>query len=133
MDNYTMFELMTKQSILRAHIKTMKKLDKELYDLVEMDKEVYILRSIHYVNDNILKCCQDIETIVAGINSHCTAALDELEEVEGEKDLNSILITWDQAREDNAAALVEGKLPVINNVDDVDPYVTKVGEAGQNG
>lgn len=132
MDNYTMFELMTKQSILRAHIKTMKKLDKELYDLVEMDKEVYILRSIHDVNDNILKCCQDIKTIVAGINSHCTAALDELEEVEGEKDLNSILITWDQAREDNAAALAEGKLPVINDVDDVDPYVA-TGEAEQNG
>lgn len=136
MGEYSMTQLSMKQCLIETHIKRMKKLNHLLAEMVVNDMDKAVMNAIQDICSNIAECAADIKNAGESISSYAFMAGQELkkeEQVKNTKTLNVTLDAWDKSREDNAAALAEGKLPVINNVDDVDPYVTKVGEAGQNG
>lgn len=138
MEQYSMTYLSMKQCLLDVQVKRLKRLNRLVADMAELDEDTSILNSIQDICCDIKKCSDDIKEIAENIKSYATLfefAMNNLVEQQAspEKSLKSTLDALDKSREANAAELAEGKLPVINNVDDVDPYVAKVGEAGQNG
>lgn len=136
MEQYSMTQLSMKQCLIETHIKRMKKLNHLLAEMVvnEMDKAV--MNAIQDICSDIAECAADIKDAGESIGSYAFLAgqeLKEQEKVAQTKTLKSTLYAWDKSREANAGALVEGKLPVINDVEDTNPYIATVGEAKQDG
>ena len=115
MSDYSMTHLSAKQSLIDIQIKRMKKLNCLLAEMVVNEMDIDILNAIQDICQEIKSCASDINKASESIGSYAFMARQELK------------------RAANAAALAEGKLPVINNVDNIDPYVATVGEAEQNG
>lgn len=126
MTDYSMTQLCVKQSLLETHTKRIKRLNHLLAEMVVNEMDTDILNAIESICNEIIDCALAISNAAKGIGTYAVLAGDELvaqEKVASTKTLKATLDAWDQARKDNAAALAEGKLPVINDVDDVDPYV----------
>lgn len=136
MTAYSMTQLCVKQSLLETHTKRMKRLNHLLADTVVNEMDTDILNAIESICNEIIDCTLAISDAAEGIGTYAVRARDELvaqEKMDSTKTLKATLDRWDKAREANAGALAEGKLPVINDVEDSNPYIATVGEAKQDG
>ena len=136
MGEYSMTQLSMKQCLSETHIKRMKKRNHLLAEMVVNDMDKAVMNAIQDICSNIAECAADIKNAGKSISSYAFMAGQELkkeEQVKNTKTLKVTLDAWDKSREANAAALAEGKLPVINDVNDIDPYVSTVGKAEQDG
>ena len=136
MGEYSMTQLSMKQCLIETHIKRLKKLNSLMAEMVVSGMYVSILNSIQDICNDIEKCANDIKNASENIGSYAFMAEQELkeqEQVKNTKTLKVALDAWEKSRETNAAMMAEGNLPVTNDVNDIDPYVSTVGEAEQNG
>lgn len=136
MTDYSMTQLCVKQSLLETHTKRMKRLNHLLAEMVVNEMDTDILNAIESICNEIIDCALAISDAAEGIGAYAVLAGDELvaqEKVASTKNLKATLDSWDKAREANDAVQREGKLAVINDVEDTNPYVASVGEAKQDG
>ena len=137
MSEYNMTQLSMKQNLLETHIKSLKRLNNLLVNMiVNNDMDMDIMNTIQDICKEIQECATRIKDAGGSVSNYAFFAGLELKkekQVMETKTLSGDLDSLDNAKAANAAALAEGKLPVINNVEDFDPYTATVGEAGQNG
>lgn len=136
MTAYSMTQLCVKQSLLETHTKRMKRLNHLLADTVVNEMDTDIMNAVESICNEIIDCALAISDAAAGIGAYAVLARDELvaqEKVARTKTLKAELDSWDKAREANDTVQREGKIPVISDVDDIDPYIATVGEAKQDG
>lgn len=136
MGEYSITQLSMKQSLLETQVERLEKLNKYLAEMCIIDIDEAVMNAIQDICSDIAECAADIKDAGESIGSYAFLAgqeLKEQEKVAQTKTLKSTLDAWDKSREANAGALAEGKLPVINDVEDTNPYVASVGEAKQDG
>lgn len=136
MGEYSITQLSMKQSLLETQVERLEKLNKYLAEMCIIDIDEAVMNAIQDICSDIAECAADIKDAGESIGSYAFLAgqeLKEQEKVAQTKTLKSTLDAWDKSREANAAALAEGKLPVINDVEDTNPYIATIGEAKQDG
>lgn len=136
MGEYSITQLSMKQSLLETQVERLEKLNKYLAEMCIVDMDEAVMNTIQDICSDIAECAADIKNAGESISSYAFMAGQELkkeEQVKNTKTLKVTLDAWDKSREANAAALAEGKLPVINDVEDTNPYIATVGEDKQDG
>lgn len=136
MGEYSITQLSMKQSLLEPQVERLEKLNKYLAEMCIIDIDEAVMNAIQDICSDIAECAVDIKDAGESIGSYAFLAgqeLKEQEKVAQTKTLKSTLDAWDKSREANAGALAEGKLPVINDVEDTNPYIATIGEAKQDG
>lgn len=136
MGEYSITQLSMKQSLLETQVERLEKLNKYLAEMCIIDIDEAVMNAIQDICSDIAECAADIKDAGESIGSYAFLAgqeLKEQEKVAQTKTLKSTLDAWDKSREANAGALAEGKLPVINDVEDTNPYIATIGEAKQDG
>ena len=135
---YSMTQLSNKQNLLDIQIKSLNDMNKLLLEIIVDTSYINTdsMNSIKDICDEIKKCAIDIQAASDKISNYATLAdveLKELIKVNETKTLKSTLDTWDATKAANAIAEAGSILPVVDNVEDIDPYTASVGEAEQNG
>lgn len=102
MCDYSMTQLSAKQSLLDIQIKRMKKLNYLLAEMIVLDMDVSIMKSIQDICKDIEKCANDIKNASENIDSYAFMAGQKLkgqESVFDTKNLKVMLDSIDEAGE----------------------------------
>ena len=135
---YSMTQLSNKQNLLDIQIKSLNDMNKLLLEIIVDTSYINTdsMNSIKDICDEIKKCAIGIQDASDKISNYATLAdveLKELIKANETKTLKSTLDTWDATKAANAIAEAGSILPVVDNVEDIDPYTASVGEAKENG
>ena len=135
---YSMTQLSNKQNLLDIQIKSLNDMNKLLLEIIVDTSYINTdsMNSIKDICDEIKKCAIDLQAASDKISNYATLAdveLKELIKANETKTLKSTLDTWDATKAANAIAEAGSILPVVDNVEDIDPYTASVGETKQNG
>lgn len=137
MIKHSMTQLSNKHYILNVNIKTLNDLDGLiLHIILEGDMDDDTMDAIQNICEEMEECAQRIKDGCASISNYAFGAGQELkkqDDVKETKTLKSTLDSWDATKAANAAAETGNIVPVVDNVEDIDPYTASVGEAEQNG
>lgn len=137
MIKHSMTQLSNKQNMLAIHIKGLIDFNELLLNMInggDMDPDT--MDAIQDICKEIQECAMRIKdgsSAISSYASHAGIELENLEKAQETKTLKSTLDTWDATKAANAIAEAGSILPVVDNVEDIDPYTASVGEAEQNG
>ena len=137
MIKHSMTQLSNKQNMLAIHIKGLIDFNELLLDMINGgDMDMDTMDAIQDICEEMEECAQRIKDGCSSISNYAFGAGQELkkqDDVKETKTLKSTLDSWDAAKAANAIAEAGSILPVVDNVEDIDPYTASVGEAKQNG
>lgn len=137
MSEYNMTQLSMKQNLLETHIKSLKRLNNLLVDMiVNNDMDMDIMNTIQDICKEIQECATRIKDAGGSVSNYAFFAGLELKkekQVKETKTLKATLDSWDATKAANAAAETGNIVPVVDNVEDIDPYTASVGEVKENG
>ena len=137
MIKHSMTQLSNKQNMLAIYIKGLIDLNELLLDMINGgDMDMDTMDAIQDICEEIQGCAMRIKDGSSVISSYAFQSgleLENLEKAQETKTLKSTLDTWDATKAANAIAEAGSILPVVDNVEDIDPYTASVGEAKQNG
>ena len=137
MIKHSMTQLSNKQNMLAIHIKGLINFNELLLDMINGgDMDMDTMDAIQDICEEMEECAQRIKDGCASISNYAFGAGQELkkqDDVKETKTLKSTLDSWDAAKAANAIAEAGSILPVVDNVEDIDPYTASVGEAKENG
>ena len=137
MIKHSMTQLSNKQNMLAIHIKGLINFNELLLDMINGgDMDMDTMDAIQDICKEIQECAMRIKDGSSVISSYAFQSgleLENLEKAQETKTLKSTLDSWDAAKEANAVAEAGTIVPVVDNVEDIDPYTASVGEAKQNG
>ena len=137
MIKHSMTQLSNKHDILNVSIKTLNDLDGLLLHIIlEGDMDDDTMDAIQNICEEMEECAQRIKDGCSSISNYAFGAGQELkkqDDVKETKTLKSTLDSWDATKAANATAEAGNIVPVVDNVEDIDPYTASVGEAKQNG
>lgn len=139
MSEYNMTRLSNKQDLLGVHIKSLNDINELLMQMIiEGDMHIDVMEAVQDICKEVQECAKRIKDASEDISSYAFLAAIELKNQDNVKKaetitLKSTLDSWDAAKAANAAAETGTILPVVDNVEDIDPYTASVGEAKQNG
>ena len=139
MSEYNMTRLSNKQDLLGVHIKSLNDINELLMQMIiEGDMHIDVMEAVQDICKEVQECAKRIKDASEDISSYAFLAAIELKNQDNAKKaetitLKSTLDSWDAAEAANAAAEAEKIAPVVDNVEDIDPYTASVGEAEQNG
>ena len=137
MIKHSMTQLANKQNMLAIHIKGLINFNELLLDMINGgDMDMDTMDAIQDICEEIQGCAMRIKDGSSAISSYASQSgieLENLEKAQETKTLKSTLDTWDATKAANAIAEAGSILPVVDNVEDIDPYTASVGEAKQNG
>ena len=137
MIKHSMMQMSNKHDILNVSIKTLNDLDGLLLHIIlEGDMDDDTMDAIQEICEEMEECAQRIKDGCASISNYAFGAGQELkkqDDVKETKTLKSTLDSWDATKAANATAEAGNIVPVVDNVEDIDPYTASVGEAEQNG
>lgn len=119
MSEYNMTQLSMKQNLLETHIKSLKRLNNLLVDMiVNNDMDMDIMNTIQDICKEIQECATRIKDAGGSVSNYAFFAGLELKkekQVKETKTLKSTLNSWDAA---NAAAEAGTIVPVVDNVEE---------------
>lgn len=137
MIKHSMTQLSNKQNMLAIHIKGLIDFNELLLNMINGgDMDMDTMDAIQDICKEIQECAMRIKDASSDISSYAFNSgieLENLEKAQETKTLKSTLDSWDAAKAANAIAEAGSILPVVDNVEDIDPYTASVGEAEQNG
>lgn len=134
MSEFNMTQLSMKQNLLETHIKSLKRLNNLLVDMiVNNDMDMDIMNTIQDICKEIQECATRIKDAGGNVSNYAFFAGLELKKEKQVKEAKTLSGTLDNAKAANEAAITKGTLSVINDAQDIDPNIVSVGEAGQNG
>ena len=135
---HTLAQLSNKQNLLEIKIKNLNDINKLLLEMI-VDARYINTDSMTAIQDickEIKKCAASIQEASDEIGeyaAHASLELKEFIKANEAKTLKPTLNSWDAAKAANAAAETGNILPVVDNVEDIDPYTASVGEVKENG
>ena len=119
MSEYNMTQLSMKQNLLETHIKSLKRLNNLLVDMiVNNDMDMDIMNTIQDICKEIQECATRIKDAGGSVSNYAFFAGLELKkekQVKETKTLKPTLNSWDAA---NAAAEAGTIVPVVDNVEE---------------
>ena len=122
MSEYNMTQLSMKQNLLETHIKSLKRLNNLLVDMiVNNDMDMDIMNTIQDICKEIQECATRIKDAGGSVSNYAFFAGLELKkekQVKETKTLKSTLDSWDAAKVANAAAETGNIVPVVDNVEE---------------
>ena len=122
MSEYNMTQLSMKQNLLETHIKSLKRLNNLLVDMiVNNDMDMDIMNTIQDICKEIQECATRIKDAGGSVSNYAFFAGLELKkekQVNETKTLKSTLDSWDAAKVANAAAETGNIVPVVDNVEE---------------
>lgn len=135
---YSMTQLSNKQNLLDIQIKSLNDMNKLLLEIIVDTSYINTdsMNSIKDICDEIKKCAISIQAASDKISNYATLAdveLKELIKANETKTLKTTLDSWDATKAANADAEAGKVAPVVDNVEDIDPYTASVEEAKENG
>ena len=137
MIKHSMTQLSNKQNMLAIHIKGLIDFNELLLDMINGgDMDMDTMDAIQDICKEIQECAMRIKDGSSDIRSYAFNSgieLETSEKAQETKTLKSTLDSWDATKAANAIAEAGSILPVVDNVEDIDPYTASVGEAKQNG
>ena len=139
MSEYNMTRLSNKQDLLGVHIKSLNDINELLMQMIiEGDMHIDVMEAVQDICKEVQECAKRIKDASEDISSYAFLAAIEHKNQDNVKKaetitLKSTLDSWDAAKAANAAAETRNIVPVVDNVEDIDPYTASVGEAKQNG
>ena len=137
MIKHSMTQLANKQNMLAIHIKGLIDFNELLLDMINGgDMDMDTMDAIQDICKEIQECAMRIKDGSSDIRSYAFNSgieLETLEKANEAKTLKGTLDSWDATKAANAAAEAGNIVPVVDNVEDIDPYTASVGEAEQNG
>ena len=137
MIKHSMTQLANKQNMLAIHIKGLINFNELLLDMINGgDMDMDTMEAIQVICKEIQGCAMRINDGSSTISNYAFSSGIELatsEKAQETKTLKSTLDSWDATKVANAAAEAGNIVPVVDNVEDIDPYTASVGEAEQNG
>lgn len=137
MIKHSMTQLSNKQNMMAIHIKGLINLNELLLDMINGgDMDMDTMDAIQDICEEIQGCAMRIKDGSSSISNYAFGAGQELkkqDDVKETKTLKSTLDSWDATKAANAIAEAGSILPVVDNVEDIDPYTASAGEAKQNG
>ena len=137
MIKHSMTQLSNKQNMLAIHIKGLINFNELLLDMINGgDMDMDTMEAIQVICKEIQGCAMRINDGSSTISNYAFSSGIELatsEKAQETKTLKSTLDSWDATKAANAAAEAGNIVPVVDNVEDIDPYTASVGEAEQNG
>ena len=137
MIKHSMMQMSNKHDILNVSIKTLNDLDGLLLHIIlEGDMDDDTMDAIQDICKEIQECAMRIKDGSSDIRSYAFNSgieLENSEKAQETKTLKSTLDSWDATKAANAAAEAGNIVPVVDKVEDIDPYTASVGEAKQNG
>ena len=137
MIKHSMTQLSNKQNMLAIHIKGLIDFNELLLDMINgVDMDMDTMDAIQDICKEIQECAMRIKDGSSAISSyafHAGIELENSERAQETKTLKSTLDSWDAAKAVNAAVETGTIVPVVDNVENIDPYTASVGEAEQNG
>ena len=137
MIKHSMTQLSNKQNMMAIHIKGLIDLNELLLDMINGgDMDMDTMDAIQDICEEIQGWAMRIKDGSSSISNYAFGAGQELkkqDDVKETKTLKSTLDSWDTTKAANAAAETGNIVPVVDNVEDIDPYTASVGEAEQNG
>ena len=135
---HTLAQLSNKQNLLEIKIKNLNDINKLLLEMI-VDARYINTDSMTAIQDickEIKKCAASIQEASDEIGeyaAHASLELKEFIKANEAKTLKGTLDSWDATKAANAAAEAGNIVPVVDKVEDIDPYTASVGEAKQNG
>lgn len=139
MSEYNMTRLSNKQDLLGVHIKSLNDINELLMQMIiEGDMHIDVMEAVQDICKEVQECAKRIKDASEDISSYAFLAAIELKNQDNIKKaetitLKSTLDSWDAAKAANAAAEAGTILPVVDNIEDIDPYTASVGEVKGNG
>ena len=137
MIKHSMTQLSNKQNMMAIHIKGLIDLNELLLDMINGgDMDMDTMDAIQDICTEIQGCAMRIKDGSSTISNYAFSSGIELatsEKAQETKTLKSTLDSWDATKAANAAAETGNIVPVVDKVEDIDPYTASVGEAKQNG
>lgn len=137
MIKHSMTQMSNKHDILNVNIKTLNDLDGLLLHIIlEGDLDDDTMDAIQNICEEMEECAQRIKDGCSSISNYVFGAGQELkkqDDVKETKTLKSTLDSWDATKVANAAAEAGNIMPVVDNVEDIDPFTASVGEVKENG
>ena len=137
MIKHSMTQLANKQNMLAIHIKGLIDFNELLLDMINGgDMDMDTMDAIQDICNEIQECAMRIKDGSSDIRSYAFNSgieLETLEKANEAKTLKATLDSWDATKAANAAAETGTIVPVVDNVEDIDPYTASVGETKQNG
>lgn len=122
MSEYNMTQLSMKQNLLETHIKSLKRLNNLLVDMiVNNDMDMDIMNTIQDICKEIQECATRIKDAGGSVSNYAFFAGLELKkekQVKETKTLKSTLDSWDATKVANAIAEAGTILPVVDNVEE---------------
>lgn len=119
MSEYNMTQLSMKQNLLETHIKSLKRLNNLLVDMiVNNDMDMDIMNTIQDICKEIQECATRIKDAGGSVSNYAFFAGLELKkekQVKETKTLKVTLDTLDATKAANAAAETGNILPVVDN------------------
>ena len=135
---HTLAQLSNKQNLLEIKIKNLNDINKLLLEMI-VDARYINTDSMTAIQDickEIKKCAASIQEASDEIGeyaAHASLELKEFIKANEAKTLKSTLDSWDATKTANANAEAGNIVPVVDNVEDIDPYTASVGEVKENG
>lgn len=135
---HTLAQLSNKQNLLEIKIKNLNDINKLLLEMIVDARYINTdtMTAIQDICKEIKKCAASIQEASDEIGeyaAHANLELKELIKASETKTLKATLDSWDATKVANAAAEAGSILPVVDNVEDIDPYTASVGEDKENG
>ena len=122
MSEYNMTQLSMKQNLLETHIKSLKRLNNLLVNMiVNNDMDMDIMNTIQDICKEIQECATRIKDAGGSVSNYAFFAGLELKkekQVKETKTLKPTLDSWDATKAANAAAETGNILPVVDNVEE---------------
>ena len=136
--DHTLAQLSNKQNLLEIKIKNLNDINKLLLEMIVDARYINTdtMTAIQDICKEIKKCAASIQEASDEIGeyaAHANLELKELIKASETKTLKVTLDTLDATKAANAAAETGNILPVVDNVEDIDPYTASVGEVKENG
>lgn len=135
---HTLAQLSNKQNLLEIKIKNLNDINKLLLEMI-VDASYINTDSMNAIQDiceEIQGCAMRIKDGSSAISSYAFQSgieLKNLEKANETKTLKSTLNSWDATKAANADAEAEKIAPIVDNVEEIDPYTASVEEAKENG
>lgn len=137
MIKHSMTQLSNKQNMLAIHIKGLIDFNELLLDMINGgDMDMDTMDAIQDICEEIQGCAMRIKDGSSAISSYAFQSgieLKNLEKANETKTLKSTLNSWDATKAANADAEAEKIAPIVDNVEEIDPYTASVEEAKENG
>lgn len=122
MSEYNMTQLSMKQNLLETHIKSLKRLNNLLVDMiVNNDMDMDIMNTIQDICKEIQECATRIKDAGGSVSNYAFFAGLELKkekQANEAKTLKATLDSWDATKVANAAAEAGSIMPVVDNVEE---------------